>query len=114
MYFYESIHDHETLALGYLCLNELEKLFESNPNIFLENDKINLDLITNLCNSFNRAINGFNELAHKYEDYYQKEYNDKINLEDDAKIEKINKEIDEPIIFKESNIIDVEKNKKDD
>ena len=114
MYFYETIHDHKTLALGYLCLNELEKLFESNPNIFLENDEINLDLITNLFNSFNRAINGFNELANKYENYYEKEYNYKKNLIGDAKIEKINiapedpKEMDD---LKESIINIKEKNK---
>ena len=101
-FFYEVIHDHETLALGYLCLNELEKLFESNPNIFLENDEINFDLITNLCNSFNRAINGFNELNNKYENSYQKEY---------TKMEKIDKDIDEAIKFKENNIIDIEKTK---
>ena len=86
MFFYELIHDHKTLALGYLCLNDLENLFESNPNIFVENDKINSDLIINLCSSMKAAIRGFDSLAKIYKKYYEEE-----DLKNESKIENLKK-----------------------
>ena len=73
MYFYQSIHHHKTLALGYLCMKDLQKIFESSPNIFMENDKINFDLIINLCNSYNQAINGFHSMAETFQKSYELE-----------------------------------------
>jgi len=73
MYFYKSIHHHKTLALGYLCMKDLQKIFESSPNIFMENDKINFDLIINLCNSYNQAINGFHSMAETFQKSYELE-----------------------------------------
>ena len=90
MYFYKIIHDHKTLALGYLCLNDLRKLFESNPNIFVENDKINSDLIINLCSSMEKAIKGFDSLAKKYKKYYEEEDNSNKNKINELKKNKEN------------------------
>ena len=114
MFFYKSIHDHKTLALGYLCLNELEKLFESSPNIFVENDRLDFDLIYNLCNSYNHAINGFKLIADKYEKQYQEEYEKNKLI-----INKYKKNNEKDIIPKETdylkeNIIDVNKKVKED
>ena len=115
MFFYTMIHDHKTLALGYLCLKDLEKFFESNPNIFIENDKINSDLIINLCTSMKEAIEGFDFLAKKYKKYYEEQDNynkDKLNeLKKNKKKEEDISEINE---LKE-NILDVkERFKKED
>ena len=86
MFFYDLTHDHKTLALGYLCLNDLEKLFESNPNIFVENDKINSDLIIHLCSSMKAAIMGFDSLAKIYKKYYEDE-----DLKNESKIDNLKK-----------------------
>ena len=59
IFFYESIHNFKTLALGYLCMQDIEKIYEFSHNIFLENDKLNRDLVLNLCDSYNKAIKGF-------------------------------------------------------
>lgn len=88
MFFYKSIHDHKTLALGYLCMHELEKLFESSPNIFLEKDKLKLDLIKNLCDSYNQAINAFNIIANNFENYYMQENEDNNNIAKNVKSKK--------------------------
>ena len=108
MFFYKSIHDHKTLALGYLCLNEIEKLFESSSNVFVENDKLNFDLIYNLFNSYNQAINGFNFIAQKFEKFYELENEQHKKIIDDFKnknIKKDNNSIEtEPL---KENVIDV-------
>ena len=108
MFFYKSIHDHKTLALGYLCLNEIEKLFESSSNVFVENDKLNFDLIYNLFNSYNQAINGFNIIAQKFEKFYEIENEEHKKIIDDFKnknIKKHNNSIEtEPL---KENVIDV-------
>ena len=85
IFFYESIHDHKTLALGYLCMQDIEKIYESSPNIFLENDKLNKDLVYNLCDSYNKAIKGFEYIGKHFEEIYKKDENIII----------INKEIEE-------------------
>ena len=111
MFFYKSIHDHKTLALGYLCVNEIEKLFESSSNVFVENDKLNFDLIYNLFNSYNQAINGFNIIAQKFEKFYELESEEHKKIIDDFKnknIKKNNNSIEtEPL---KENIIDVKDN----
>ena len=108
MFFYKSIHDHKTLALGYLCLNEIEKLFESSSNVFVENDKLNFDLIYNLFNSYNQAINGFIVIAQKFEKFYELENEQHKKIIDDFKnknIKKNNNSIEtEPL---KENVIDV-------
>ncbi len=108
MFFYKSIHDHKTLALGYLCLNEIEKLFESSSNVFVENDKLNFDLIYNLFNSYNQAINGFIAIAQKFEKFYELENEQHKKIIDDFKnknIKKDNNSIEtEPL---KENVIDV-------
>jgi len=108
MFFYKSIHDHKTLALGYLCLNEIEKLFESSSNVFVENDKLNFDLIYNLFNSYNQAINGFIVIAQKFEKFYELENEQHKKIIDDFKnknIKKDNNSIEtEPL---KENVIDV-------
>ena len=108
MFFYKSIHDHKTLALGYLCLNEIEKLFESSSNVFVENDKLNFDLIYNLFNSYNQAINGFIVIAQKFEKFYELENEQHKKIIDDFKnknIKKHNNSIEtEPL---KENVIDV-------
>ena len=114
MFFYEMIHDHKTLALGYLCLNDLEKFFESNPNIFLENDKIDLDLIINLCTSMKEAIEGFDSLAKKYKNFYDEEHKNNINkVEEMKKKKKKEEDISEMNNLKE-NIIDINEKSKED
>ena len=72
-YFYKLIHDHKTLALGYLCIKDLQAIFESSSNIFMENDKLNYDLINNLFDSYKYAINGFNLLSQKFKKIYDDE-----------------------------------------
>lgn len=108
MFFYKSIHDHKTLALGYLCLNEIEKLFESSSNVFVENDKLNFDLIYNLFNSYNQAINGFIVIVQKFEKFYELENEQHKKIIDDFKnknIKKDNNSIEtEPL---KENVIDV-------
>ena len=108
MFFYKSIHDHKTLALGYLCLNEIEKLFESSSNVFVENDKLNFDLIYNLFNSYNQAINGFIVIAQKFEKFYELENEQHKKIIDDFKNKNINKDNNsietEPL---KENVIDV-------
>ena len=74
MYFYKLIHEHKTLALGYLCMKDIQKIFESSPNIFMENDKLNFDLIINLCQSYNNAIKGFKLISENFEKSYEEEY----------------------------------------
>ena len=112
MFFYEIIHDHKTLALGYLCLNDLEKVFESNPNIFLENDKINADLIINLCVSMKEAINGFDSYAKKYKKFYEKEDDNNKNKIEKSKKNKKVEEFSEENELKE-NILDVNEKSKE-
>ena len=111
MFFYKSIHDHKTLALGYLCVNEIEKLFESSSNVFVENDQLNFDLIYNLFNSYNQAINGFNAIAEKFKKFYELENEEHKKIIDDFKnknIKKNNNSIEtEPL---KENIIDVKDN----
>lgn len=73
LYFFDYIHDHKTLALGYLYLNEIENAFKSNPNIFLENNIVSINLIYNLCNSLNKGIDAFNAIGNQFEELYLKE-----------------------------------------
>ena len=84
MVFYKQIHDHKTLALGYLCMFDIQKIFEESPNIFIENDELNYDLVLNLCCSYNNAIEGFKILANNYEKKYEEE-----NLKNKETIKKL-------------------------
>ena len=72
-FIFESIHDKETIALGYLCLSELENYFKLNPNIFYEHNMIKIDLVNNLYNSTNEAISSFELLSQHFRDLYKKE-----------------------------------------
>ena len=72
-FIFESIHDKETIALGYLCLSELEKNFKSNPNIFYEHNMVKIDLVNNLCDSTNEAIRSFELLSQHFRDLYKEE-----------------------------------------
>ncbi len=90
MYFYKLIHDHKTLALGYLCMKDIQKIFESSPNIFMENDKLNFDLIFNLCQSYNHAIKGFKLIAESFEKSYEEEYKKNKELVKNSKNRKEN------------------------
>ena len=103
LYFYKIIHDHKTLALGYLCMKDIQKIFESSPNIFIENDKLNFDLIINLCQSYNHAINGFKLMAENFAKYYEEENKKNKELVKKSKIKKVNEinEIQENIEIKE-------------
>ena len=102
------------MALGYLCLNDLEKLFETNPNIFVENDKINSDLIINLCTSMEKAIKGFDSLSKKYKQYYEEEDNSNKNKINELKKNKKKEEdISEMNELKE-NILDVNEKPKEE
>ena len=89
MYFYKIIHDHKTLALGYLCMKDIQKIFEKSPNIFMENDKLNFDLIINLCKSYNLAINGFKSIAENFSKFYEEEYKKNKEKVKKLKIKKI-------------------------
>lgn len=114
MFFYKNIHDHKTLALGYLCMNELEKLFESSPNIFMENDKLNFDLIYNLFNSYNQAIYGFKSLSEKYEKLYEEENErNKIYINKSKKKKENDKSPKETDSLKD-NLIEVKEKVKED
>ena len=114
MFLYKTIHDHETLALGYLCLNELEKLFESTSNIFLEKDKLNFDLINNLCDSFIKAINGFNIMAQKFEKIYKEENEKNKILKEKSKEQKHKKNNSNETDSLKDNIIDINDKIKED
>lgn len=107
MYFYSLIHDHKTLALGYLCMKDIQKIFEKSPNIFMENDKLNFDLIINLCQSYNLAINGFKLMADDFEKIYQTEINNfnKLVITSKFKNNKDEKEINEMSGLKDKNEI---------
>ena len=70
LHFLSFISDHRVLAVGYVCLTEFEKAVKDNPNVFFNKDKVNLDLILNLCNSLNTAIDSFSLLSKKFENYY--------------------------------------------
>ena len=79
-----------------------------------ENDVLNFDLIYNLCNSYNHAINVFKLIADKYEKQYQEEYEKNKLI-----INKYKKNNEKDIIPKETdylkeNIIDVNKKVKED
>ena len=52
---------------------DIQKIFEDSPNIFMENDELNYDLLLNLCCSYNLAIKGFKILANNYEKKYEEE-----------------------------------------
>ena len=69
--FLKLISDHKILAIGYICLTELEKWVKDNPNLLITKDIVNLDLIINLCNSLNTAIDSFNLISKKFEMNYQ-------------------------------------------
>ena len=69
--FLKLISDHKILAIGYICLTELEKSVKDNPNLLITKDIVNLDLIINLCNSLNTAIDSFNLISKKFEMNYQ-------------------------------------------
>jgi hypothetical protein len=69
--FLKLISDHNILAIGYICLTELEKSVKDNPNLLISKDIVNLDLIINLCNSLNTAIESFNLISKKFEINYQ-------------------------------------------
>ena len=90
MYFYKIIHDHKTLALGYLCMKDIQTIFEKSPNIFMENDKLNSDLLINLCKSYNLAINGFKSIAENFSKFYEEEYKKNKEIVKKSKIKKIN------------------------
>ena len=113
MYFYSLIHDHKTLALGYLCMKDIQKIFEKSPNIFMEDDKLNFDLIINLCQSYNLAINGFKLMANDFEKLYQQEINNfnKLVITTKFKNNKDEKEINEMSGLKDKNEININNNK---
>ena len=114
-YFYKLIHEHKTLALGYLCIKDLQAIFESSSNIFMENDKLNYDLINNLFDSYKYAINGFNLLAKKFKKIYDDEYNKNILIikKKKSKIELKDGNSEENNLI-ESNIIKVDEKIKED
>ena len=89
MYFYKIIHDHKTLALGYLCMKDIQKIFEKSPNIFMENDKLNSDLLINLCKSYNLAINGFKSIAENFSKFYEEENKKNKEIVKKSKMKKI-------------------------
>lgn len=85
-YIFNHINDRKTIALGYLCLYELENKLKSNPNVFYEHNTIKFGLIKNLCNSTNEAIESFKLMSQHFINLYKKE------KENDNKKIKQNKE----------------------
>jgi len=79
--FLKFISDNRILAIGYICLIELEKTVKDNPNFLLEKDTANKELVFNLCNSLNTAINSFSILSKKFEKYYQETEKKDISIE---------------------------------
>ena len=102
-YIFNNINDRKTIALGYLCLYELENKLKSNPNIFYEHNTIKLGLINNLCNSTNEAIESFKLLSQHFRNLYKEEKensNKKIKQNKETKDVKLEIE-DEKIKIKE-------------
>ena len=114
MFFYNKIHDHKTLALGYLCLKEIDKVLKSSSYLIMKNDKLNFNFIYNLCNSYNQAINGLNFIAEKYEKIYKEDNENKEilvnNFKDKISKENNSKEAKSP----NKNIININNNFKDE
>ena len=89
MIYFEKIHDEKTLALGYLCYIKIkEETFEKDPNNYITNNKVNLDLIKKICNSLNNGIKSFQLISEEFKEFYKKE-------EEEFKKEKIHKKLKE-------------------
>ena len=89
MIYFEKIHDEKPLALGYICYIKIkEETFEKDPNNYITNNKVNLDLIKKICNSLNNGIKSFQLISEEFKEFYKKE-------EEEFKKEKIHKKLKE-------------------
>ena len=102
MVFFENIHDAKTLALGYLCYSEINKIFEKDPNNYIKNNNVNLELIKKISISLNNGIESFRLISEEFKELYKKE---KEKFKQEKKNKKLQEDED-----KEEITIDVEKN----
>lgn len=129
-YFFKSLHDKETIVIGNYCMKKLEEKFKDDPNIFIKDNKPNLNSIKKCCSSLNEAIDSFQIIAKEFKNVYnildKKEENtpnlgkDEVEDINDCKLnvnDKSNKdeikltEMKETNLKIEDNKIDVEEDK---
>ena len=102
MIYFESMHDTNTLALGYLCYSEIKVIFEKDPNNYIKNNNLNLELIKKISISLNNGIESFKLISEEFKELYKKE-------KEKFKKEKKNKKLQE-VEDEEEITIDVKKN----
>lgn len=102
MVYFESMHDAKTLALGYLCYSEINKIFEKDPNNYIKNNNVNVELIKKISISLNNGIESFRLISEEFKELYKKE---KEKFKQEKKNKKLQEDED-----KEEITIDVEKN----
>lgn len=64
--FFKSLHDEETIVKGNYCMKQLEQKFSHDPNLFIKDNKPNLNVIKNCYNSLNQAIDSFKIIANEF------------------------------------------------
>lgn len=108
-YIFNKIYNKKIIALGYLCLYEIENRLKANPNVFYEHNTIKFGLINNLCNSTNEAIKSFKLLSEHFKNLYikEKENNNKI-IEQNNETKDVKLDIEDKKIEKEKFAIEKE------
>ena len=51
-------------------MKQLEQKFSHDPNLFIKDNKPNLNVIKNCCNSLNQAIDSFKIIANEFTEIY--------------------------------------------
>ena len=112
--FFKSLHDKETIAIGYNCSKQLEEKISKDPNLFIINNKPNLKLFQNLCSNMNNVIDSFKIESNEFKKIYKlldKKENNLNNKQNWNKDEKNLNEIKEETSLKiEDNEINSETN----
>lgn len=113
-FFFKSLHDKETIAIGNYCAKKLEERLSNDPNLFIINNKPNLKIIINICSTMNKAIDSFKIESNEFRNIYhlldKRENNLSINGNDSNNKEIHLNEIKEETTLKiEDNEINLEK-----
>ena len=102
--FFKSLHNKETIAIGYYCSKQLEEKISHDPNLFIINNKPNLKVFQNICSTMNKAIDSFQIESNEFKNIYQlldKKQNSLNNSKEDLNKNEINiKEIKEETTLK--------------
>ena len=102
--FFKSLHNKETIAIGYYCSKQLEEKISHDPNLFIINNKPNLKMFQNICSTMNKAIDSFQKESNEFKNIYQlldKKEKKLNNNKEDLNQNKINiKEIKEETSLK--------------